>query len=203
LAKATASEQTLTEQNNKLLLENNTHIKSLSDADAKYQQLEAKYRAEKDQLNLQIRALTAKVSAPVSNDDWLSKMIQIGVVNNSQKEMTIINDAIDMLKQKHDISVREHLGFDSAATQQLKFHTYKNGAKSIGELNFDNNLHGKGICIWSNGNIRIGCYNNGFVVPGNYLAINSNGEGNLIVGEVYIKGGKRWIKGTQYHTDGK
>ena len=41
LAKATASEQTLTEQKNKLLLENNIHIKSLADIDVRYQQLEA------------------------------------------------------------------------------------------------------------------------------------------------------------------
>ena len=71
---------------------------------------------------------TSKVSdAPASNDDRLSKMIQFGVDNNSQEEMTRINDAIDMLKQKHGISVREHLGFDNAATQQLKFHTHFSG----------------------------------------------------------------------------
>ncbi len=105
LAKATASEQTLTEQKNKLLLENNIHINSLADIDVKYQMLEAKSRAEKDQLNLQIRDLTAKVPVkpkisnhPVSKDDMLSKMIQIGIDNNLQEKMAKLNSFIDMLK---------------------------------------------------------------------------------------------------------
>ena len=41
LAKATASEQTLTEQKNKLLLENNISKKILADIDVRYQKLEA------------------------------------------------------------------------------------------------------------------------------------------------------------------
>ena len=74
--------------------------------------------------------------------------------------MTRINDFIDMLKQKHSISVREHLGFGNAATQQLKFHTDLLGYKVIGELNSDNKLHVKGIKIWSYGHIHIGYFNN-------------------------------------------
>ena len=46
-------------------------------------------------------------------------MIQIGVDSNLQKEMAKVNSAIDMLKMKHGISVREHLGFGNAANKQL------------------------------------------------------------------------------------
>jgi len=74
-------------------------------------------------------------------------MTQIGVDNNLQKEMAKINSVIDMLKEKHGISVREHLGFGNynykpsllgllglgnAATEKLKFHTDWDGEKRIG-----------------------------------------------------------------------
>ena len=112
----------------------------------------------------------------------------------------MINSVIDTLKYNHDISVREHLGFDSAATQQLKFHTYKSGNKGIGELKFDNNLQGRGIRIFSTGTIHMGYWNDGVPAPGNYLYIYSGG--NVEVGQIYLKEGKRWIKGTQYNSNG-
>jgi len=121
------------------------------------------------------------------NDDMLRKLIKFGVDNNSKKEMTRINDTIDMLKQHHGISVRDHLGFGNAATQQLKFHTYKNGNKVFGELNSDNYLHGKGIRIFFFGDIEIGYWDNSECAPGNYLTICSDGE--FRVGEVYLKDG--------------
>jgi len=113
-----------------LLLENNIHIKS------------------------------AKVPAPVSNDDILSKLIKFAIDNNLQKQMDKVNTVIDTLKYNHDISVREHLGFGNhstsllgliglgnAATKQLKFHTDSWGNKLIGEFNSDNKLHGRAILI--------------------------------------------------------
>ena len=75
--------------------------------------------------------------------------------------------------------MREHLGFDNAATKQLKFHTYKNGDKVIGELNSDNNLHGRGIYFYSDGQIDIGFRNDGEYAPGNYLYIRSDGNVNV------------------------
>ena len=81
-----------------------------------------KFRAENDQINRKIPDSTSKVSdAPVSKDDMLSKMIQIGIENNLQEEMEMINNAIDMLKYNHGISVREHLGFGNAAKSELRF----------------------------------------------------------------------------------
>ena len=130
--------------------------------------------------------------------------------------MTRINDAIDMLKQKHSISVREHLGFGNfnhstslleplgfgnAANCELKVNTYKYGYKYIGELNSNNEHHGKGIMIYTSGNISIGYWNNGLPAPGNYFVIKNDGE--FLVGEFYSKEGKKWRKGTEYHTDGK
>ena len=153
-----------------MLLENNIHIKS------------------------------AKVPAPVSNDDILSKLIKFAIDNNLQKQMDKVNTVIDTLKYNHDISVREHLGFDNAATKQLKFHTNKYGQKMIGELNSDNKLHGKGIYFYSGGEIGIGYYNNGVGAPGNYLTIYSDGE--FKVGECYLKDGEKCVRGTRYLTDG-
>jgi len=91
------------------------------------------FRAEKDQLNRKIPDLSSKVSdAPVSKDELLSQMIQIGINNNLHEEMSKINRAIDILNYNHGVSVREHLGFGNAATKQLKFHTNKYGDKFIG-----------------------------------------------------------------------
>ena len=144
--------------------------------------------------------MTAKVPTPVSNEDILSKLFKIGVDNNLQKEMAEVNLVIDTLKYNHGISVREHLGFGNAATQHLKFHTTLFGSKFIGELNSNNNLHGKGICINSNGTIWIQYWNNGRVAPGNYIYIFS--DGRFDVGEFYLKDGKRRLRCTQYFTDG-
>ena len=127
-------------------------------------------------------------------------MMQIGVENNLQKEMAQINSVIDMLREKRGISVRDHLGFGNAANEQLRFFTDSDGDKCIGERNSDNNLHGKGIAIWS-GQIHIGYSNNGYDAPGNYLVILSNGD--VSVGEVYLKEGKLWDKFTKYLTNGK
>ena len=134
------------------------------------------------------------------NDDMLRKLIKFGVDNNSKKEMTRINDTIDMLKQEHGISVRKHLGFGNAANEQLKFYTDKYGFKRIGELNSANNLHGRGILINILGTIWIQYWNNGDVAPGNYLKIWSDGD--VSVGECYFKDGELRDRGTIYKTDG-
>ena len=106
-----------------------------------------KFRAENDQLNRKVPDSTSQISdAPVSKDDMLSKMIQIGIDNKLQEKLGEINSVIDMLKYNHGISVREHLGFGNAAKSELRF-TDSNGSKRIGEHNSDNKLHGRGIRI--------------------------------------------------------
>ena len=71
----------------------------------------------------------------------------------------------------------------------------------FGEHNEANELHGKGIEINSfNGSIHIGYYNNGDDAPGNFIYIYYDGDVN--VGEWYMKDGKKCYRGTEYRTDG-
>ena len=70
----------------------------------------------------------------------------------------------------------------------------------FGEHNSSNNLHGRGICIWSSGVIFIGYYDDGEQAPGDYIIIES--EGMFIVGTCYLKDGGKRCKGTHYNTDG-
>ena len=72
----------------------------------------------------------------------------------------------------------------------------------FGDRNKADRLHGKGIVIRMNilDSIRIGYYNDGLSAPGNYLYIFSNG--NLQVGEQYLKDGKLCDRGTRYLTNG-
>jgi len=126
--------------------------------------------------------------------------------------MTTINNVIDMLNYNHGISVREHLHFGNynhstsllgllgLGNSKLKF-TEKYGSKFIGELNSKNKLQGKGIAIYPSGFIEIGYFEKGYLAPGNYLWIYSDGK--FHVGERYLKDGKRWDKYTQYLTNGK
>ena len=137
LAKVTTSEQSVIEQNKKLLVENQTHSKALADANLKFllhEEAIAKFRAEKNKLNNRIRELTLKVPviplvkpiasiAPKIDNDLLSQMIQIGKDNKLDMEMAKIESVIDTLREKHGISVRDHLGFGSVANAQLKVTT--------------------------------------------------------------------------------
>ncbi len=68
----------------------------------------------------------------------------------------------------------------------------------FGDVNEDNDLHGRGIQIW-NGGIHFGYYENGRDSTGHYIEINSVGWFN--VGECYMKDERRWWRGTKYKTD--
>ena len=59
----------------------------------------------------------------------------------------------------------------------------------FGELNSRFNLHGRGLKIFTYGNIWIGYFDDGVLAPGNYLYI--FGDGNVKVGQVYLKDGKK------------
>ncbi len=70
----------------------------------------------------------------------------------------------------------------------------------FGEMNANNNLHGRGICIYPDGYIHIGYWNNGDLAPGKYIHIFSKGK--FDVGELYLKDGKSCWRGTNYKVDG-
>ncbi len=73
-------------------------------------------------------------------------------------------------------------------------------ATYFGELNENNEAHGRSIKICDNGVIDIGYFEDGLGSTGNYITIYS--DGRFRVGEVFMKDGRRWIRGTQYNTDG-
>ena len=72
-------------------------------------------------------------------------------------------------------TVRDHLGFGYMSAKDIKVSIKVTpfGGKDayIGEHDSNNNLHGKGICIYPSGNIAIGYWDNNKLVLGNYLTI--------------------------------
>ena len=127
-------------------------------------------------------------------------MIQIG---HDQKLpiMSRFLSEIARLEQRAGISVRDYIGFGNHTQVGLKY-LKDNGIDCIGEFDSDNNLHGKGIAINSDGRIMIQYWNNGGDAPGtNYIEIWPNST-MFKVGECYMKDGYRCYRGTQYNTDG-
>jgi hypothetical protein len=73
-------------------------------------------------------------------------------------------------------------------SNKKKEHVFHAVKKYIGEWSKETKKpSGRGICIYPNGNIHIGYYNNGELAPGNDIYIFS--DGGFIVGEVYLKDG--------------
>ena len=108
-------------------------------------------------------------------------MIQIG---HDQKLpiMSKFLSEIARVEHRAGISVRDYLGFGNHSQVGLKY--FKDGDYHfIGELNSSNELHGKGISIWSSGIIDIQYWDNGLRAPGNYLTIHR--DGRFYVGEYY------------------
>ncbi|MFM7850331.1 MAG: hypothetical protein ACKO96_00060, partial [Flammeovirgaceae bacterium] len=91
------------------------------------------------------------------------------------------------------------LNFGNDSNANIQF--WKDGDNCyISERNGNNKPHGRGMHIW-NGIIRIGYFDNDDgAAPGNYLLIWASGTCG--VGEVYLKGGKRWARGTVYKKNG-
>ena len=70
-------------------------------------------------------------------------------------------DGIAMVEKRAGISVRDHLGFGNDSNAVIKYFKDYIGEDCIGEMDSDNNLHGRGIGISSDGNIHIGYAHNG------------------------------------------
>ena len=70
----------------------------------------------------------------------------------------------------------------------------------FGEFNENNEPHGRGIYIFSDGDIYIQYWNNGRSAPGNYLDIRNDGV--VEVGEYYLRDGELRSRGTTYMVDG-
>ncbi len=71
----------------------------------------------------------------------------------------------------------------------------------VGELNVNNQLHGRGIYINYTGSFWIGFFENGKLRTGKYIDIRSDGD--FSVGECYMKDGERMKRGTTYFTNGE
>jgi hypothetical protein len=101
-------------------------------------------------------------------------------------EVARIKDFIPIIEKRAKISMNDFLG-KQPLTSPLKAITYSS-SKYYGELNAVGEKHGRGIRIRNDGNICIGCYENGNESTGNYIYIASDGV--FLVGEVYFKDGK-------------
>ncbi len=111
-------------------------------------------------------------------------------------------DDIAMVEKRAGISVRDHIGYGNDINAIIEYFKDKSGRDCIGERNSDNNdLHGRGILIYSNGDIIIPYWNNGERAPGSCIAI--FGDGEFRVGECYLAEDD-WtcFRGTKYNTDG-
>ena len=64
-------------------------------------------------------------------------------------------DGIARVEQLANISVRNYLGFGAESDAILRYYNLMKGQNFIGELNSDNNLEGRGIKIWAEGDIFI------------------------------------------------
>ena len=88
-----------------------------------------------------------------------------------------------------------------ASDKQPQTETYSDGIKYYGELNAAGNKHGRGIKIESGGNIFIRYFDDGVSAPGNEITIWSDGD--VDVGEVFLKDVVRRARGTRYCANGK
>ena len=70
----------------------------------------------------------------------------------------------------------------------------------FGEFNENNERHGRGICIYPDGGISIGYWDDGYGGPGNNLTIMPSG--NVEVGERCMKDGYLRARGTCYKKNG-
>ena len=131
--------------------------------------------------------------------DLLSQMIQIGL-DNKEPHMQKLLDGIARVEQRANISVRNYLGFGAEPDAILRYYNRMKGQNFIGELNTDNNLEGRGIKIWAEGDIFIRQWNDGLNAPGHFITIYRGGQ--LDVGECFLKEGELCEKGTAFYSNG-
>ncbi len=98
-----------------------------------------------------------------------------------------INEAFNRLRKNHSVSAFKHLGF-GATDKQIETMTLSDG-KYFGELNSNNQEHGKGVMIFNDRKkIIFAESKNGKHVTSNYITIFEDGD--IHVGEIYFKGGR-------------
>ncbi len=112
-------------------------------------------------------------------------------------ELEDVLKKFDIVEKRAKISLNNYLG-KQPLTSPLQTET-DSFSKYYGEVNEKGSAHGRGIDIWNHGLIRIGYFENG-LSTGNHIRIYWNGD--FKVGEVYLKDGLRWIRGTEYNKNG-
>ena len=127
-------------------------------------------------------------------------MIQI-VRDQKYKSLQTLLDGIASVERRANIKVCDYMNFGNDSNANIQFWIDDDGDCYIGERNGNNKIQGKGICIYSDGTIRIGYFDNGGFALGNYLNIFS--DGSFTVGEKYMLNGKKKTQCTQYDTDGR
>ena len=72
--------------------------------------------------------------------------------------------------------VNQLLGFGKTTDEQLQSFTNEQGNINIGELNENKEINGRGIKIYSSGDIIIAYWANGDDAPGHLISIGRDGE---------------------------
>ncbi len=101
--------------------------------------------------------------------------------------------SIATVEARANIRVSEFLGFDYLYTPIQSVTSSDQRYKYCGEINAKGRPHGRCICIYNSGSVRIGYYENGRRA-GNHITIYSCGRLDLRV--TFEKYGERWYRYT-------
>ena len=132
--------------------------------------------------------------------EGLGKLYQDKQTQLAEKILALHAGANDFLKFGSDLEGygKRYVKFSDKKAE----HGFAKEYKYFGEWSETTQKpHGRGIVIDSDGVIYIQYFHNSVSAPGNFIKIQNDGD--VDVGEVYLKDGKICFRGTQYNTDGK
>ncbi len=137
----------------------------------------------------------------IPQNDFLTQLM-VYLTDNQIPGLERIKEAFNRLRKNHNKSVLKHLGFGSI-DRQIETKTFSTG-QYFGELNSNNQEHGKGVIIYNcskcGNSIIFALIENDNYAEGNYIIIFESGQ--IQVGEIYFKNGKKKKIGTSYEKDG-
>ena len=106
--------------------------------------------------------------------------------------MKLVKDGITKVEQRTGISVKQYLNWGKKGTAQFGA-IQKDGCYYFGEIDSQNNKpHGRGIWIDKYGWISIQRWKDGSSAPGNYIAIDYDGD--FRIGEIISADGNGILK---------
>ena len=117
-----------------------------------------------DQLNDKIKELRDQIAAqpkpnqsviPGDENDCFNQMLKLVAQEAKLPEFKWLQDSLAIVEQRTGKSVRDHVGFGKIQPGELKFFRRTAHSIIVGELHMSNNIHGRGIKIELNEELRI------------------------------------------------